>query len=134
MNRAELAANQQLDEYVVQNLNLNPALPFQDAEFDAALICVSIQYLTHPVAVLRETARVLKPSAPVIITFSNRCFPTKAVAVWRVLDDDGHLDLVETYLRETEDFDRIERRVKAATPPRRNDPLYGVIGRKRESK
>ena len=40
-----------------------PAPPFADAEFDAAAICVSIQYLTRPAAVLRDLGRVLAPAA-----------------------------------------------------------------------
>ena len=62
------------------------------------MICVSIQYLQHPVAVLREIARLLRPGSPLVISFSNRCFWTKAVAVWRALDDEGHARLVERYL------------------------------------
>ena len=74
MNRAELAANPRLTEFMVQNLNTNAALPYADAEFDGAGICVSIQYLTDPVAVLREAGRVLRPGAAIGITFSNRWF------------------------------------------------------------
>ena len=29
------------------------------------------------------------------MSFSNRCFWTKAVAIWRALDDEGHARLVE---------------------------------------
>ena len=77
MNKAELVRNPRLSEYFVQNLNTNPRLPLPDATFDGAGICVSVQYLTDPVAVLREVGRVLKPGAPLVITFSNRCFPQK---------------------------------------------------------
>ena len=79
MNRTELAANPRLDGFVVHDLNRDPRLPFADAEFDAAAICVSIQYLTRPVAVLRDLGRVLVAGGPLVISFSNRCFPTKAV-------------------------------------------------------
>ncbi len=41
---------------------------------------------------------MLKPGGRVIISFSNRCFPTKAVAVWRALDTQGHTSLVRLYL------------------------------------
>lgn len=127
MNEVELRNNPRLDEYVIQNLNDRPALPFGDGEFGGAGICVSIDYLTRPVEVLREVGRVLKPAAPVVITFSNRCFPTKAVAVWHQLDDRGHMRLVERYLEESGSFANVRSLDRS---PRRlfSDPLYAVIG------
>lgn len=127
MNEEELRRNPRLDEYVVQNLNRTPELPFRDEEFDGVGICVSIDYLTCPVEVLREVGQVLKVRAPVVITFSNRCFPTKAVAVWHQLDDRGHMKLVERYLQETGNFRNIRSLDRS---PRRlfSDPLYAVIG------
>ena len=128
MNETELRANPRLDDFVVQNLNENPVLPFADAAFDAAGICVSIQYLTDPVSVLREVGRVLWPGAPLVITFSNRCFPTKAIAAWQILGDRDHAQLVAHYLRaagnwgDIEDFDR-------SPAPGRSDPLLAVVGR-----
>src|ERR671911_2607999 len=107
MNEVELRRNSRLDSYVAQNLNTNPHLPFGDAEFDGCGICVSIDYLTRPVEVLREVGRVLKVGAPLITTFSNRCFPTKAVEIWRRLDDRGHMRLVESYLEEADNFRNI---------------------------
>lgn len=127
MNEVELSKNPRLDEYVVQNLNRDPRLPFGDAEFDGVGICVSVDYLTDPVSLLREAGRVLKVGSPVVITFSNRCFPTKAVAIWRRLDDQGHVRLVERYLQESGNF----RNVRALDrSPRRHfsDPLYAVVG------
>jgi ubiquinone/menaquinone biosynthesis C-methylase UbiE len=127
MNETELRRNDRLDSYVVQNLNENPRLPFGDAEFDGCGICVSIDYLTRPVEVLREVGRVLRAGSPLVITFSNRCFPTKAVAVWHQLDDRGHVRLVEGYLEEAGNFrdirglDRSSRRLFS-------DPLYAVVG------
>lgn len=34
-----------------------------------------------------------------IITFSNRCFPSKAVAIWRALGGDDQARLIDLYLR-----------------------------------
>ena len=82
MNDVELQANPMADQVVVRDLNVDPTLPFDDASFDAVLCCVSIDYLIHPVEVLREAARVLRPGGVVVLTFSNRCFPTKAVRGW----------------------------------------------------
>jgi SAM-dependent methyltransferase len=127
MNEAELRRNERLDAYVVQNLNSVPELPFGDGEFDGVGICVSIDYLTRPVDVLREVGRVLKAGAPVVITFSNRCFPTKAVAVWHQLDDRDRMKLVERYLQEAGNFQNIRSLDRS---PRRlfSDPLYAIVG------
>lgn len=127
MNEEELRRNPRLNDYVVRNLNAEPELPFGDGTFDGVGICVSVDYLTDPVTVLREVGRVLKPEAPVVITFSNRCFPTKAVDVWHRLDDAGRRRLVEIYLREAGNFENI--RVEDRSPRRMfTDPLYVVIG------
>ena len=128
MNEAELRENPQLTEYFVQNLNADQTLPFPDGTFDGAGCCVSVQYLTRPVEVFREVGRVLKPGAPFVITFSNRCFPTKAVAIWQALDDRQHLDYVAYLLREAGNWTNVEQLDRS---PRRwrSDPLYAVIGR-----
>ena len=126
MNEVELRRNEKLDSYIVQNLNTNSELPFGEAEFDGVGICVSIDYLTRPVEVLREVGRVLKVEAPLIVTFSNRCFPTKAVEIWHRLDDRGHMRLVESYLEEAGNFRDIRSLDRS---PRRlvGDPLYAVV-------
>lgn len=128
MNAEELAANKRLSRWFVQNLNRDPKLPLVDRGVDAAMICVSIQYLQQPVAVLREAARVLRPGAPIVISFSNRCFWTKAVAVWRGLDDNGHARLVELYLNHA-GFEAIETRRLCPYIEDEQDPMYAVIGR-----
>lgn len=127
MNETELQSNPRLDGYVIQDLNKNPGLPLGDAKFDGCGICVSIDYLIRPIEVLRDLGRVLKPGAPVIISFSNRCFPTKAVAVWHGLDDTGHMRLVEQYLKEAGNWEEVHSLDRS---PRRmfSDPLYAVVG------
>jgi SAM-dependent methyltransferase len=127
MNEVELKENPRLDAHVVQDLNANPTLPFEDREFDGVGCCVSIDYLTRPVEVLREVGRVLKVGSPTIISFSNRCFPDKAVAIWHQLDDQGHVRLVKEYLREAGNFENVRGLDRS---PRRlfSDPLYAVIG------
>jgi SAM-dependent methyltransferase len=126
MNEVELRRNERLASYIVQNLNINPELPFGEAEFDGVGICVSIDYLTRPVEVLREVGRVLKIGGPLIVTFSNRCFPTKAVEIWHQLDDRGHMRLVEEYLQDAGNFANIRSLDRS---PRRmfGDPLYAVV-------
>jgi hypothetical protein len=126
MNAEELAANPQLDRWFVHDLNRDPTLPLESASLDAATICVGVQYLQQPVPTCREIARVLRPGAPLVVSFSNRCFPTKAVAVWRRLDDRGHATLVELYLRAA-GLAEVETHILA--DGRRCDPLIAVVGR-----
>lgn len=132
MNATELDANPMATTRVVQDLNDDPTLPFDDATFDAVLCCVSIDYLVRPVEVLSEAARVLRPGAPVILTFSNRCFPTKAIRGWLATSDAGHCEIVADYLRRTRRF--TEPEISLRTPQTtasgayyRADPLYAVV-------
>jgi SAM-dependent methyltransferase len=122
MNATELANNARLDHRVVHDLNAEPSLPFDDSAFDVALVCVSVQYLTRPVEVMRELARVVRVGGRAIVTFSNRCFPTKAVAIWQATDDAGHTQLVEGYLHEAGWSD-----IRAFAHVGRSDPLYAVV-------
>ena len=126
MNAEELAANPRLTRWFIQDLNKDPILPLEDASLDGAMICVAIQYLQRPVEVLTDLRRALKPGAPLIISFSNRCFPTKAVAIWRALDDAGHAQLVELHLRRAgySDLD-----VEVLVIDGRSDPMIAVVGR-----
>ncbi len=133
MNGEELRANSQLNNYVVHNLNRNPQLPFEDASFDAVLNTVSVQYLIHPVEVMREVARVLKPGGISIITFSNRMFPTKAVRIWASGNDESHIQLVQQYYQQAGGYSKVEveRREDKSTLSwfnRGHDPLFAVIG------
>jgi SAM-dependent methyltransferase len=126
MNEEELAANPRLTDYLVHNLNSVPQLPFADGEFEAATICVSIQYLIQPPTVLRELARALQPASPLVVTFSNRCFPTKAVAGWLTRDARGHMELIGDYLEAAGNWQQIEQLDRS---PAAGDPLYAVVAR-----
>ena len=97
--------------------------------FDAVLCCVSIDYLTRPVEVLAEVARVLRPGAPAVLTFSNRCFPTKAVHAWLATDDGGRCELVAEHLRRTGGFAPAEISRRTPAGAYRGDPLFAVVAR-----
>ena len=112
MNAEELAANPRLTRWWVQDLNRDARLPLPDAALDAALCCVGVQYLQRPFEVFAEVKRALRPSSPFVVSFSSRCFPTKAVAIWRALDVAGHAALVERYLLSA-GFGEVEARVLA---------------------
>jgi SAM-dependent methyltransferase len=127
MNAEEMRDNPQLSDFTVVDLNVAPVLPYADAIFDGACCCVSVQYLQRPVEVFREVARVLKPGGPFVVAFSNRCFPSKAVAVWLGSDDAAHLRLVESYFRSAGVWGDIRM---ADRSPKRGDPLFAVWARR----
>ncbi|MDO8910913.1 MAG: methyltransferase domain-containing protein [Phenylobacterium sp.] len=126
MNPEELAANPRLTRWFVQDLNRDPRLDLADKSLDAAMICVGIQYLQQPVDVLAQVVRTLRPGAPLVVSYSNRCFPTKAVAVWRDLGPQGHARLIELYLEEA-GFTGVE--IHRLKDGRGGDPLTVVLGR-----
>merc|ERR1719253_2512066 len=130
MNEQELAANAQLSEFVVQDLNENPTLSqFADASFDYVCNVVSVDYLTKPLEIFKEMHRVLKPGGTAIMSFSNRCFPTKAINMWTRTDDSGHIYIVGAYYKFSADWvdakalDITDRAV-------RGDPMFVVQGSK----
>jgi SAM-dependent methyltransferase len=127
LDARELAENAFLDEWHVQDLNFDPQLPFATGEFDGAAICMAVQHLTRPCEVICEAGRVLKPGAPLIVTFSNRCLPTPATGCWCLFDDAGRLCLIAQHFVQAGNWGDI--RCLDRTPPGGGDPLYAVIGR-----
>ncbi len=129
MNERELAANQQAASHVVHDLNENPVLPFADASFDAVTCCVSVDYLVRPLEVFREVRRVLVPGGWFVCTFSNRCFPSKAIRGWLMTTDEQHLQIVSMYFTQSStpgaqwDAPIAELRTPRGMP---GDPLYAV--------
>jgi len=132
MNEEELRANDQLTEYAVQDLNESPRLPYEADSFDAVLNAVSVDYMTKPLQLFQEMERVLKPSGIAIMSFSNRCFPTKAVSVWTQTGDPDHVLIVGSYFHYAGGFE--PPRCKDISPPKGffggGDPMYVVYGRK----
>jgi SAM-dependent methyltransferase len=124
MNADELAANPQARSWVVHDLNADPSLSFDDDTFDYATCCVSVDYLTRPVDVFRDVARVVRPSGLFVCTFSNRLFPTKAIRGWLQSDSTTHRRIVADYFAAAGGYDPAISR-QCATPPG-GDPLYAV--------
>ncbi len=125
MNTEELSANAQLTDHVVHDLNRDPRLPYDDATFDVALCTVSVQYLQQPIQVFSEVGRVLRPGSPFVVSFSNRCFPTKAIAAWLYTDDQNHGKLVSTYFERSSCWRNIAT-VDLSPNPGVSDPMYAV--------
>lgn len=140
LNAEELAANPRLRERVVQDLNREPRLPFDDAGFDAAFCTASVEYLIRPLEVFAELARVLKPDAPFVVSFSERWFPSKAIGLWSELHPFERMGLVLQLFRRsgvfkdlrTESLRGLPRPEDDAYADRmhESDPVYVVSGRR----
>ena len=124
MNATELARNPMATAAVVHDLNVEPRLPFDDGSFDAVTCCVSVDYLVRPVEVFADVARVLRPDGRFVVTFSNRCFPTKAIRGWLATDDGGRLAIVRAYFEQAAAF--ATPSVEHCNPGVPGDPLYAV--------
>jgi SAM-dependent methyltransferase len=125
MNAYELARNEQAIGGVVHDLNAHPQLPLRSEAFDGAVCAVSVDYLVHPVEVFRAVHDVLRPGSPFVCTFSNRCFPTKAIRGWLVTDDEMHREIVAEYFRRSGGWRDLHSEVRRPGAPGR-DPLYAV--------
>jgi SAM-dependent methyltransferase len=123
LNAEELAKNPRLARRHVCDLNDDPRLPLEDASFDVALCAVSIQYLTRPLEVFKELARVLRPGGRAVIATSHRCFPTKAIRAWHVLPVAERLRTIAQYFAHAGGFAPAEALDRS---PPGADPLWIV--------
>jgi SAM-dependent methyltransferase len=130
LNAEEMAENPHLDDYVVHDVNADQRLPFPDDEFDAVVLTVSIQYITRPIELFQDVNRILKPGGLFAVIFSNRMFPTKAVAVWRAMDDEQHIKLINSYFHYAGNFDAPEAQDRTPLADDYTDPVYVVMARK----
>jgi len=125
MNAVELDANPMAAERIVHDLNTDPRIPLPDRSVDDVVCCVSVDYLTRPIEVFRDVARVLRPGGRFVCTFSNRVFATKAILAWLYADDDQRCRIVADYFERSKVFEAPT--VARRTPPGQlSDPLYAV--------
>lgn len=126
LNEAELEANDSLDEWFRQDFNSDQSLPLETDSFDMVCCALSVQYLQYPARLFSEFDRVLDDGGAVVVSFTNRMFPTKAVRAWRKRTMDDRAALVERYL--AAGGLSSTRRV---TEQPGSDPFYAVVGRSR---
>ena len=133
MNEYELQQNKQADDYTVRDLNETPKLPYEDASFDIVTCTVSFDYLCKPLEVMKEVGRVLKPGGMVILSTSNRCFPTKAVNIWLQTGDLEHVLIYGSYMHYANSFEAPEA-LDLSGPLSRlgfQDPVYVIRAKKK---
>jgi SAM-dependent methyltransferase len=131
MNHAELVRNEMATTVICHDLNEDPVIPLGEASVDHMTCVVSIDYLTRPIDVLADAARVVRPGGLAVITFSNRCFPTKAISGWLQTDDATHCQIVTAYLQLAGGWTDVTAQ-RRPTPPRA-DPLFAVTARRSPS-
>ena len=125
MNAYELSVNSAAHERIVHDLNVDPVIPLPDESIDDAVCCVSVDYLTRPVEVFEEVARLLRPGGRFVCTFSNRVFATKAIRGWLIASEEERCRIVAEYFFRSGLYDPpIAVRRTAREHP--GDPLYAV--------
>ncbi|MBI9083524.1 MAG: methyltransferase domain-containing protein [Desulfobacterales bacterium] len=138
MNRTELEQNPRLTGIKVHDLNADPVLPFGAASFDVVICTVSVEYLTRPLEIFADVARVLKPGGVFVVTFSNRWFPPKTIQIWEQLHEFERVGLVSEYFLKSGAFDNLSTYSMRGLPRPRDDkyarelylsdPVYAVWG------
>ena len=138
MNGEELSENPRFSDFIVHDLNMHQILPFEDKQFDHAICTVSIEYLTYPLKIMTEIARIIKPGGKFVVTFSERCFATKAITLWGQLHPFERMQLVLEYFRDSEMFEDLHTYSKRGLPRpsddkyskemKMSDPVYAVWG------
>jgi hypothetical protein len=124
MNETELANNPMADHRVVHDLNTDPTLPLPHEHYDAVVCCVSVDYLIRPIEVFNEVNRVLLPGGIFVCTFSNRCFPTKAIRGWLYSTDQMHVEIVAEYFRRSDSWATLSS--QQFLDGTEGDPLWAV--------
>jgi SAM-dependent methyltransferase len=125
MNAYELGANTAASETIVHDLNADPNIPLPSKCIDDAVCCASVDYLTSPVEVFREVARLLRPGGRFVCTFSNRVFATKAIRAWLYASEEERCRIVAEYFRQSHAYHpcTVVRRTPTGYS---GDPLYAV--------
>ena len=130
LNDVEMAENPILNHAVVHDINADPKLPFDDDSFDAVMVTVSVQYIVRPLEVFAEVNRTLKEGASFHVVYSNRMFSTKAVAIWKGLDDARRAHLIASYFNDTGGWDSPQALDISSRQVTYADPVYVVSARK----
>jgi SAM-dependent methyltransferase len=124
MNLTELQANPMATAVLAHDLNITPTLPFADNHFDDVVCAVSVDYLTQPIEVFADVQRILKPGGRLVCTFSNRCFPTKAIHGWLLATEAQRCNIVAQYFELSDGFAPATTENRTGTAS--GDPLYTV--------
>jgi SAM-dependent methyltransferase len=99
LNRQELEANSQLQDFLVHNVNSQTTLPYADNTFDAVLFTAAVEYLVEPYTTFSELKRITRPHGQIIVTFTDHWNTFKNIALWQELPLFERMRLVMHYLQ-----------------------------------
>eukprot|EP00966_Prymnesium_polylepis_P062865 1458920-Prymnesium_polylepis.1 len=77
--------------------------------------------------------RILKPGGKFILSQSNRCFQSKAIAMWLAQSDMEHCLVIAAYFHYSKGWMRAKIFDASPSGPRTNDPLFIVEASKGSS-
>ena len=63
----EMKCNPDLDDYIEQDITVDPVLPLQDNYFDFVVLPANFQLIQRPLEMFREINRVLKPGGTCVV-------------------------------------------------------------------
>jgi SAM-dependent methyltransferase len=127
LNENELRRNEALSERLIHDLNRDPHLPFPAETFDAVINTVSVDYMTTPVEVFSEVARILNADGLFLVIFSNRMFPQKAVRIWKESSEEDRVQLVQGCFQQSGAFGQTSVIVSRGKPRPKEDK-YAFLG------
>ena len=73
---------------------------------------------------------MLETSGFLIVVFSNRMFPTKAVSIWHAMPDGQHQQLVKYYFDIAGNYENVQCLDITTKCEGYTDPVYVVMGQK----
>lgn len=124
VDRDAMAANTRLSEYVVQDVNASPELPWPNHHFDAVIGSFAFEYLADPIHSIAELARLTRPGGGILFTFTDQFHPAKCIGIWNDLHPFERLGLVLEILRRNGDFSSLHSETARFFPRPADDPEY----------
>jgi len=141
IKKQDLQSNPVLSQQTLHDLNKQPELPYNDQQFDTVVCAFSVEYMTQPIKVFEEAARILKPGGSFLISFSERFYEQKVIALWDDLHLFERMGIVLEYFRQSDKFDKLQTESTRGLIRHDDDPfvnktvhscpMYMVSGKKK---
>ncbi len=132
LNEEELKKNKVIEQYWIQNFNLNQKIPLGDKSIDYCLMVAAWQYLQYPESLVKEILRILNPKGKFLISFSNRAFWHKSPNIWINSNEEERIEYVKRVLilngfKKTKVIKKFITKNFPLLPFMNRDPFYCII-------